>query len=333
MSKELVSKKHSDVPMQLSNLIDSSGSYDIIATRSADPNEQFGELKIFDENKLAELAENMVIINEKMNSFGRGNTFHSNKLMTLQMLSKGSPFRMLRQCLSQIERKRSAINETLQSIKKKKIDAERLLFEVKNLEEDIDKAEQDNDERCATTLQFDVDYKKLELEEIISTSADSRLYLEGALKEIGSFQQAYKEICVNKNIPEDWDESNFEEAEPKYHIRHCFSNGLRDLLGSSRLSHGTSEHMIQFGINPIQGEVEIQKFIGDERGKIFSTKDTEQGKQTFISGESTFTGMDDWLVTMEEKYKDNYKEVLDSFGLENIVNTQYMYETKLIKEE
>ena len=332
MSRELVSKKHSDVPMQLSNLIDSSGSYDIIATRSADPNEKFGELKIFDENKLAELAENMVVVNEKMNSFGRGNTFHSNKLMTLQMLSKGSPFRMLRQCLSQIERKRSAINETLQSIKKKKIDAERLLFEVKNLEEDIENAEKEGDDRTATSLQFDVDYRKLELEEIISTSADSRLYLEGALKDVGSFQQAYKEICTNKNIPEDWDESDFEDAEPKHHIRHCFSNGLRDMLSSSRLSHGTSEHMLQFGINPVQGEVEIQKFIGEGRNKIFTTKDTEQGKQTSMTGKATFEEMENWLIEMEEKYKENYKEVIGSYGLDNIVNAQYMYENKLLEE-
>jgi chromosome segregation ATPase len=223
---ELVKQEHKDLPAQLDKLISHSDTFTKIATRAADPNETPGELKTFTERKLQNIADFMPVINEKINAFGRQNSFHTNKLMTLQMLSKGSTMRVLRQCLSQIERKRSAVKDSMQNLKKKKIESEELLYKIERITEDISILESEinqlksssvyienkNDpeinteirkkEREIIELNFEKQYKEIELEDLHSSTADTRVYLEGAFKEIANFQEAYKQICKNKEIPD-----------------------------------------------------------------------------------------------------------------------------------
>lgn len=346
----MLKEEYKNLPVQLDNLIEKSNAYTRIATRAADPAESLGELKTFTEDTLNELADNMGEFNEKINSFGRQNSFHTNKLMTLQMLSKGSPYRVLRQCMSQIERKRGAVKESLQNLKKKKIEAQQLLDNIKDIDEDVyilnqklEKYKNDKTyvqsmddieineevrrlERKIRDLNYDKQYKEIELEELQASTADMRVYLEGAFKEIGSFQQAYKEICKNKGIPEDWDEEDFEKYEPRYHIRHIFQNGFRDMMSHGRMGMGTQEHSIQMGLNPIQVEMEIQKFISNEKDSMYRVvTDGNGNKKAEIKGDADFTRMDNWLDDMEEKYKEAHKDAMKSLGLDNIVNDKYLY--------
>jgi chromosome segregation ATPase len=223
-------KKPNDVmiknlPNQLSELINKSDVFDEIATKAADPNESLAQLKTFDETSLKKIAEFMPVINEKTNVFGRTNSFTANKLMTLQMLSRGSSMRVLRQCLSQIERKRAAVKETLTKLKKDQLKAKKLLgdiedldFEIKSINEKIKEIEDEtwSTEEDLTNIEKKRKYKKelrnlnyekellkIELEEIQTNAVETRTYLEGAFKEIASFQDAYKQIIKNKGIKED----------------------------------------------------------------------------------------------------------------------------------
>ena len=59
-------------------------------------------------DKIQKISERMVEMERANNSLGRSNTQTTNQLMTLTMLTD-SPYRRLRQCLAQIERKKEAL--------------------------------------------------------------------------------------------------------------------------------------------------------------------------------------------------------------------------------
>ena len=59
-------------------------------------------------DKIQKISERMVEMERANNSLGRKNTQTTNQLMTLTMLTD-SPYRRLRQCLAQIERKKNAL--------------------------------------------------------------------------------------------------------------------------------------------------------------------------------------------------------------------------------
>ena len=344
-----------NLPLQLNNLIEKTNPYTKIATRAADPNEAFGELKTFTSETLNELAVNMDVHNEKMNVFGRTNSFYTNKLMTLQMLSKGSPYRVLRQTLSQIERKRGAVKESMKNLKQKKLDSEKLIADMEDLEEDIiDKEaelkhlmkDKDNNyidnkddpvfnqqvrklKKDIRNFRYDKNCNEIELEDLQASTADMRVYLESAFKEIGSFQEAYEQVRTNWNIPEDWDEEDYENYEPRYHVRHIFQNAMRDMTCNGKVGMGTSEHCIQMGINLIQLESEVQQFISNMKGKIYSRVQDEQGNPVIqVTGEATYNEMEEWLLGMEEKYKENYKDAMKSIGLDSIYSDKYLYHSE-----
>jgi hypothetical protein len=82
--------------------------------------------------------------------------------------------------------------------------------------------------------------------------------------------------------------------EVSYHIRHFFQNGLRDFMSNGRLGMGTSEHCIQFGVNPIQLEMEIKIFIESSKNKMYRPVEDNENKIVGyeIIGEADFTEMD-----------------------------------------
>ena len=62
-------------------------------------------------DKIQKISERMVEMERANNSLGRKNTQTTNQLMTLTMMTD-SPYRRLRQCLAQIERKKEALKES-----------------------------------------------------------------------------------------------------------------------------------------------------------------------------------------------------------------------------
>ena len=74
--------------------------------------ESVGGLATITDEKLAIISQKMVAIDRANNTAGRSETQTTNQLMTLTMLTD-SPYRRLRQCLAQIEKKRGALDEAI----------------------------------------------------------------------------------------------------------------------------------------------------------------------------------------------------------------------------
>ena len=82
--------------------------------------ESVGGLATITDEKLAIISQKMVAIDRANNTAGRSETQTTNQLMTLTMLTD-SPYRRLRQCLAQIEKKRGALDEQYFRMKKKQV--------------------------------------------------------------------------------------------------------------------------------------------------------------------------------------------------------------------
>ena len=79
-----------------------------------------GGLATIDDKKLAKIAEKMVEIDRVNHTAGRSQTQTTNQLMSLTMMTD-SPYRRLRQCMSQIERKRKALESSYFKMQKTKV--------------------------------------------------------------------------------------------------------------------------------------------------------------------------------------------------------------------
>ena len=127
-------------------------------------------------NKIAKIAERMVEIDRANKSLGRRNTQTTNQLMTLTMLTD-SPYRRLRQCLAQIEKKRQALESYHFGYLKSQIEIKEWLEE-------------------------DTEMSRLKVVESEHMWERHKMYIEGSLKELAVFQEAYEEIKSNNNIPD-----------------------------------------------------------------------------------------------------------------------------------
>lgn len=268
-----------------------------ILTRAGDKNAL--QFKCIDKEKLNEIAKFMPEINRACNVFGKGNSQTSSMLMSLQMLD-GAPYRRLRQILAQIERKRSALKENIFKLQKSEI-------EYALLQEQIDEEE--------NPLKKELLY--IEAQEKASGAADSKIYVEGALKEIGLFIEAYREICKNNNIPENWDESDYEKEEIEHHIKMMFTMAIRDLGAGQRMNVGTCEYFEQFGIMPAVGYALAARFLQSVTEAISADKAPN------ICMQYAF------LDEMYNMFRGEYKHAMKRLGLDKVIHGDWIYqETK-----
>ena len=291
--------------LSVNQVLDESNILLQISSRAIDPaNTIIGQLYVFDQAKLARLAENMPEINRATKSFGRSNSQISDKLMSLTMISY-SPYRYLHQCLAKIESRRSAIKENQYKLRKSQIEIAQLQLKKDQLlsQPNFDKS-----------TQLEIDLIDIELEEKVVNLNDSMLYLEGALKEIAVYQDAYNQIKKNHNIPENWDELDFEQSEIENHIKSAFNNGIRDILSTGRLNNGTLEYMHQFGINPITAQTLIVSYIEDANDMI-----RKQNQYPSIEHLNHF------LDHVYLAFKDAYKDQMRRIGLDNLITTDGLY--------
>ena len=314
---------------QIDNLFDKSDKMTQIATRAVDPkNTTLAKFHIFTEDKIAKIADMMPEINRATRTLGRQNTQVTNKLMTLTMLNDVSGYRMLRQCLAQIETKRSALKENRFKILKDRIRLEKFQMEKEYLKSEqndivliiVDipiELETEHDLKTLKKESNDIKFKimnyDIKIEELASKISDSMLYIEGCLKDIASFQSSYEQIRKNNNIPVDWDEKDAEEAEVRHHVRLAFLHGYRDIMTSGRLGMGTLEYLQQFGIHPHTAS----KIIGDYIKYTFDSMEKEDAPD--------YNNLNEFLDTMEDKFKDEHKKVLERIGIDNLHDNWFMY--------
>jgi len=236
---------------------------------------------------LAVIAEKMVAIDRANHTAGRSQTQTTNQLMTLTMMTD-SPYRRLRQCLSQIERKRSALEEAYFKMQKQKIL--------------IDQWYEKGD-----------DMSVIKAREAESQMVRKKDYIDGAFKEIATFQCAYDEIREAHNIPKKWDEKEAELAEIDHHIKQAFRQAHRDMVNTGRIGLGNMEYLEQYGIHIQTATKVIADYINSENKMI------EQGKMPTVNRLYAF------LDRMAETFHDAHKDVLNRIGIKELIKEEFLY--------
>lgn len=267
------------------DIITIDDEFNPIITKAGDVNEL--EFKTIKAKELAEINEWMPVVNKKVAAFNKQNSQTTSSLMTLNMLDS-APYRVLRQILAQVQKKRSALKENLYEIEKKKIEYNDL-----NSKEELTELEK-------------LDHKKLACDII-----DAQGHIEAALKELGALKRRYEEICKNKGIPEDWDEEDFEQQEIEHHIKSMFRNGLRDRLQGTH-NMGTMEYFSQFGINSIVAYNLIDDYISQVKNAL--------NKNKFLGIETEY----EFLDKMYEIFKEEYKKAAKRIGLDSITHSDFL---------
>jgi hypothetical protein len=246
-----------------------------------------GGLATIDDKKMLAISESMKEMDRANHTAGRQNTQTTNQLMTLTMLTD-SPYRRLRQCLSQIEDKRKALEECY--------------FRMKKTNVKIDKWREKGDELSVIKAQ--------EAESLMLREKD---YIDGALKEIATFQHAYNEIREAHNIPENWDEKDAEIAEIDHHIKQAFRQSHRDIVSHGRITVGNMEYLEQFGIHIQTAYKIIADYINHENKMI------EEGKLPTVNHLYAF------LDHMAEMFHESHKEVLTRIGIKELIKDEFLY--------
>ena len=237
--------------------------------------------------KVSDISKRMVEMDRANRTTGRKNTQTSNQLMTLTMLTD-SPYRRLRQCLAQIENKRQALEGNWFSF----------------LEEDLKAKEWENS---------DDELSRIKLAKHVSNRHRSMMYIEGALKEIAVFQEAYDEIRKNNNIPEEWDEYDAEMDEIKHHIRQAFRQSHRDMVLTGSITQGNAEYLEQYGIHLQTARNVIGKYIAH------CEKLLEEGSVPNINS------LYEFLDKAVEVFGNEYKHVMSHMGLDDLVRQEFLY--------
>ena len=222
--------------------------------------------------------------------FGRRNSQTTSTLMTMTMIAD-SPYRQMKQCLSQIDSKRNALIEAHFSGKKDKVEIGRL--------------EKSDDE---------LDHIEAEHKRVLLAGLQSSA--ENAMKEIGMFQDIYEQIRTTHNIPVDWDEEDYEKTEVDHALRMSFRQAIQNIMSSGRIAISTVEYWEQFGVHPMVGEKLTRDYLESVAIDI-----KENNYPNVVS-------MHNFLDKMVETFKDEHKHSLARIGVDAVINHQYAYKKK-----
>jgi len=221
------------------------------------------------------------------NTAGRRNTQTTSQLMTLNMAGD-EPYRHLRQILAQIEKKKNAVEDASFKLRKDEIRKERL-------------AEKDDE------------ISKICIQELTVKAERHRIYIEGAVKEIGMFQDVYDDIRETHGIPEKWDERDSEKGEIRHHIKMGFRTAFQELMCNGMVGRGSSEYLEQFCVHPQAARRQLHDYIPANEELL------NNGKEPNIEHFHNF------LDAMADKYKDAHKAVMKRIGLKNLIREDFIF--------
>ena len=231
-------------------------------------------------------------LDKKTRAFGSQNSQTTISMMTLTMLGGQSPYRMLRQILAEVEKRKGALSES-------QVGHAKLIREIEKL-----KSLTDDPVQAAKYRKACVSIGTLEQK------------INGSFKDIATLIDAYNNIKETQGISDEWDETSFEDAEKRHHVRRCFEMMYRNLLDTGRISTATIEYMQQFGVHPQICQKEVT-------GYIAYTDDRIQGGEVLHAND-----LEDFLDEMGEKYWEGADKTSERlFGKKDFANKDFMYKT------
>lgn len=213
------------------------------------------------------------------------------------------PTHVLKQILNEGESTRGALLENLYDIEKKKIEIERLSLEERKLLKNFGDLTEEDDLRHREIA--------LEKAKLGFDIANTLVPVEQAFKKLGHLTSLYAQIQKNNNIPDNWDELDFEAGELRFQLNMMFENAIGDVMQSTH-NKGTIEHMRHYGVEPIMAYAETNQYI-QEILKL---------KRETMSIDDHYAFLDE----MYERHKDDYKKVLLRIGIDTLLSEEYLYQ-------
>lgn len=263
-----------------------------------------GDLVLKEKNDLLEnVNKNLVVVERALKAVGgdRKDTQFIAKAINSFMLGR-TPFSIIRQALAKIRKSRDALMDA-------KFKYERNILLIEKYKQ---KAEEEEDLVNKKLYSLKVEKLRYELER-------SEFYIKGALKNIANYYEIYNQVRLHNNIPEDWDELDFEKAEANHHIQQAFLQAFRDVFTTGRIGTANANYLEYCGIGPFVGQMEINKFLNKCKEVI------QTGTHPLMSD------IDLWLIEMAEKYKDLPSEQLKFHGI-NAIDDWYIFKDRNLIE-
>ena len=232
-------------------------------------------------SKIMQLTKSVPELEHSKKMFGRTGSQYTSQLMSLTMLGDG-PYHYMKQCMSQIDRKKSALKEAFFRMKKSG-------YKIKQWEKKGD------------------EYSLILAEEAKVGLVDSEDSITHALREIKMYQEAYEEIREHHGINANWDEADFNKLEEENHIRMAFRLAVRRLMEQGSIDRATSEYMEANGIHPMSGERLAREYHKE------TLKLLDEGKAPPVKHFHMF------LDSMVEMFKGSHKDTMERIGIKNII--------------
>ena len=229
-------------------------------------------------------------LDEKTKAFDRKNSQTTLAMMTLTMMTGQSPYRMMRQIMAEVEKRKGALAEA-------QVNHAKHLKEIERLEDSDD-----------PVLQAKYRQKCVGL-----SSMEQKI--NGSFKDIATLIDAYNNIKEAHGIDE-WDEVAFEKEEKKHHVRRAFELMYRNLFNTGRSSESTVEYCQQFGLHPQVCMTEVQGYLQYTAERI-QNQDYPHAND-----------LEEFLDEMAEKYHTNPDKTSERlFGKADFATDDYMYKT------
>ena len=229
-------------------------------------------------------------LEEKTRAFDRNNSQSTLAFMTLTMLNGQSPYRMMRQIMAEVEKRKGALVEA-------QVNHAKHLKEIERLQDEQD-----------PVLQAKYRQKCVNI-------ATMEQKINGSFKDIATLIDAYNNIKEANGI-KDWDEVAFEKEEKKHHVRRAFELMYRNLLDGGRAQTSTIEYCQQYGVHP-------QICLTEVSGYLQYTEERIANKESLHAND-----LEEFLDEMGEKYQSNPDKTSERlFGKADVTVTDYMYKT------
>ncbi len=251
------------------------------------------DISVFENTSLAKIDSERIIA--RLPEFQRGSALigHSTSqasysLQTMNMISD-SPMSRMKQCLAQINKRYNALRETHFIVEETKLD----IFSLHKKSDNYSKL---------TILK-----KEAEMSELVKN-------MNISFREMGMFQDMYDSIREKNNIPENWNEKDYEEQEISNMVKSSYRLAIQDITQTGNCSKAVVEYWEQLGIHPQVGEIETRLYLEGIQKAILENKPINI-KDMYI-----------FLDTMVVKHKDDWNFVVERIGLDGLGSDRYMAE-------